>query len=88
MSGSRFLMWLGAMLLAVLSGIQVSRSAHDARALHAQFEAAQKAQDGALAVQSRLLVERAALAAYQNIESTAEQQLGMEFPKTVQRVSQ
>ena len=87
MSGLRFLLWLAALVVAVLSGIQVSISAHEARRLHGEFEAAQKAQDNALAVQSRLLVERSALAAYQNVESTAQQQLGMEFPKTVKRVS-
>lgn len=87
MSGLRFLLWLAALVVAVLSGIQVSISAHETRRLHGEFEAAQKAQDNALAVQSRLLVERSALAAYQNVESTAQQQLGMEFPKTVKRVS-
>ncbi len=88
MSGLRFLLWLVALLLVVLSGIQVSVSAHEARRLHGEFESAQKAQDNAVAAQSRLLVERSALAAYQNVESTAQQQLGMEFPKTVKQVSQ
>jgi cell division protein FtsL len=88
LSGLRFLFWLAALLLAVLSGIQVASSAHEARKLHGEFEVAQKAQDNALAVQSRLLIERSALAAYQNVESTAQQQLGMEFPKAVKQVSQ
>jgi cell division protein FtsL len=88
LSSVRFLVWLAALLAAVLSGIQVSNSAHEARSLHGELEAAQKAQDNALAAQSRLLLERSALAAYQNVESIAQQQLGMEFPKTVKRVTQ
>ena len=32
--------------------------------------------------------ERAALAAYQNVERAAQAELGMEFPKSVQRVKQ
>lgn len=88
MSGSHFLVWLAMLLLVVVSGVQVAVSAHQTRTLHAQLESAQKAQDDALAVQSRLLIERAALAAYQNVERTAQTELGMDFPKTVQRVEQ
>jgi cell division protein FtsL len=52
------------------------------------LEAAQRSQDEALAVQSRLLIERSALAAYQNVERTAQVKLDMQFPTTVERVSQ
>lgn len=88
MSGSNFLIWLTMLLIVVGSGIQVAVSAQQTRILHAQLEAAQKGQDDALAVQSRLLIERAALAAYQNVERAAQAELGMEFPKSVQRVKQ
>ena len=87
MSGGRFLVWLLTLLLAVASGIQVALSAHDARRLHAALEAAQQSQDEALAMQSRLLIERAALAAYQNVEQTAQGTLKMRFPQAVTRVT-
>jgi len=85
-SGTRFLLWLVVLVAAVASGIQVALSAHQARSLHTQLEAAQKSQDDALAVQSRLLVERSALAAYQNVERTAQNELKMQFPRRVKRV--
>jgi cell division protein FtsL len=84
MSGGRFLVWLLTLLLAVASGIQVALSA---RRLHAALEAAQQSQDEALAMQSRLLIERAALAAYQNVEQTAQGTLKMQFPQAVTRVT-
>lgn len=88
MSGSNFLIWLAVLIFAVGSGVQVALSAHQTRTLHAQLEVAQKAQDDALAVQSRLLIERAALAAYQNVERTAQAELEMEFPQRAKQVAQ
>ena len=88
MSGSNFLIWLAVLVFAVGSGVQVALSAHQTRTLHAQLEVAQKAQDDALAVQSRLLIERATLSAYQNVERAAQTELKMQFPKSTKRVAQ
>lgn len=87
MSAGRFLLWLLALLLVVVSGLQVAYSAKENRDQHMALEAAQRSQDEALAVQSRLLLERSALAAYQNVERTAQVKLDMQFPATVERVS-
>lgn len=87
MSAGRFLLWLLALLLVVVSGLQVAYSAKENRDLHMSLEAAQRSQDEALAVQSRLLLERSALAAYQNVERTAQVKLDMQFPATVERVA-
>ncbi len=75
------------LLLAVVgSGIQVALVSHRVRLLHGDLEAAQKAQDAHLAEYSRLLLERSALAAYQNVERLAEQELAMRFPDQVERI--
>ena len=87
MSGSKFLIWLVMLVVAVGSGVQVALSAHQTRTLHAELEAAQKAQDDALAVQSRLLIERATLAAYQNVERAAQTELKMQFPTIAKQVA-
>ena len=42
--------------------------------------------DNAAEEYSRLQIELAAVAAYQNVERTAEDKLGMSFPEEVQRV--
>lgn len=70
----------------VASGIQVALVSHEVRQLHGELEAAQKAQDEHLAEYSRLLLERSALSAYQNVEHLAETELGMQFPDTVERL--
>lgn len=82
----------GALILVALfgavvaSGIQVALVSHEVRLLHGELEAAQKAQDEHLAEFSRLLLERSALSAYQNVEHLAETQLDMQFPDTVERL--
>jgi len=83
-----FLQWLFALLALVASGIQVAHSTHEVRRLHAALQDAQRIQDEGLAEHSRLLLERAALAAYQNVERLAESQLSMQFPHKVERVEQ
>ena len=83
-----FLQWLLALVLLVGSGIQVTRSTHEVRRLHAALQDAQRIQDEGLAEHSRLLLERAALAAYQNVEWLAESRLQMQFPHRVERVEQ
>ena len=77
----------GVLLVAIVaSGIQVALVSHEVRRLHGELEAAQRAQDEHLAEYSRLLLERSALSAYQNVERLAEEKLAMEFPRTVERI--
>lgn len=78
--------WLVALLAVVGSGIQVVQQTHDVRRLHGQLQDAQRMQDAELAKHSRLLIERAALAAYQNVERTAQSELAMQFPRAVERI--
>ena len=70
----------------VATGIQVALVSHAVRELHGELEAAQAAQDEHLAEYSRLLLERSALSAYQNVERLAEEELAMQFPETVERI--
>ena len=78
--------WLAALVAVVGSGVQVVQQSHEVRRLHGQLQDAQRTQDAELAKHSRLLLERAALAAYQNVERTAQSELQMQFPLTVERV--
>ena len=87
MMPSGFLYWLLALLVLVGSGIQVVFSTHKARQLHIALQIAQADQDGQLANHSRLLLERSALAAFQNVERLAEDELGMRFPMEVERIN-
>lgn len=84
MSGRRYLIVGALVVAAVASGIQVALVSHEVRRLHGELEAAQKAQDEHLAEYSRLLLERSALSAYQNVERLAERELAMQFPDTVE----
>ena len=75
------------LLAVVASGIQVALISHDVRLLHGDLEAAQRAQDEHLAEHSRLLLERSALSAYQNVERVAETELDMRFPDKVEHLA-
>ena len=88
MSPVQMLLWLLTLLAAVASGVQVSYATHTIRRLNVTLEEALRAQDEALARNSRLLLERSALAAYQNVEHTAQTELQMRFPVAVERVAQ
>jgi cell division protein FtsL len=75
------------LLAAVVgSGIQVAWVSHEVRSLHGDLEAAQRDQDEHLSEYSRLLLERSALSAYQNVERLAEGELAMQFPDKVERL--
>lgn len=75
------------LLIALVgSGIQVALVSHEVRRLHGALEAAQNDQDEHLAEYSRLLLERSALSAYQNVERLAEEKLAMQFPDQVERI--
>jgi len=82
----RFATWLLLLVLVVASGLQVARTSQEVRSLHVLREQAQREQDEHLAEYSRLLIERAALAAYQSVERTARDELGMSFPEDVERI--
>ena len=81
-----FVYWLTGLLVLVLSGIQVAFSTHQVRGLHMDLQSLQGRLDDAVEEYSRLQIELAAVAAYQNVERTAEVELEMTFPDKVQRV--
>lgn len=87
MTGRSFLAFLLALLFVVLSGIQVSVATQDVRERHRHLQALQAELDRAAEEYSRLQIELAAVAAYQNVERTAEDALQMSFPADVERVS-
>lgn len=74
--------WLALALFAgaVASGIQVVLQAHEVRQIHRALEETRHQQDRLLAEHSRLLLERGALASYQNVQRVAEAELNMRFP--------
>ncbi|MDP6376787.1 MAG: cell division protein FtsL [Pseudomonadales bacterium] len=73
---------------AVFTGVEVALTVHEVRALHAELEQTRRAQNQLMAEHSRLLLERSALAAYQNVEQLAETELAMQFPDHVELLSQ
>ena len=86
MRGAQTWLLLVALVAAVASGIQVAEQSHEVRRLHGEVQAMHRAQDELLSEYSRLLLERSTLAAYQNIEHIAQDQLSMQFPETVERL--
>jgi len=87
MSGKRFALFSLALTFVVISGIQVSIATQDVRERHRSLQALQLDLDRAAEDYSRLQIELAAVAAYQNVERTAEESLGMSFPADVERVA-
>lgn len=89
MSSDWRLMALGALALAVCvaQGMQIAYQSQQVRALHAELQQNQLAQDALLAEHSRLLLERAAIASYHNVDRIAESELHMRFPETVTRIA-
>ena len=86
MSGRLLVGWLAALAFLVCSGVQVAFSTETVRGQHRTLQALQGQLDAAVAVYSRLQLELAAVAAYQQVEQTAEEELGMTFPEDVTRV--
>jgi cell division protein FtsL len=82
-----FFVFLLALAFLVLSGIQVSFATQGVRERHRELQALQSELDRAAEDYSRLQIELAAVAAYQNVERTAEENLGMFFPSAVERVA-
>lgn len=87
MSGKRFALFALALAFVVISGIQVSVATQAVREQHRSLQALQLELDRAAEDYSRLQIELAAVAAYQNVERTAEESLGMSFPSAVERIS-
>ncbi|MGD8832699.1 MAG: cell division protein FtsL [Pseudomonadales bacterium] len=86
MSSRAFLAWLLALLFLVLSGVQVAFSTDAVRERHMALQSLQSRLDAAAEEYSRLQIELAAVAAYQNVERAAADKLGMSFPEDVERV--
>ena len=87
MSAKQFALFAVALGFVVISGIQVAIATQDVRERHRALQALQLELDRAADEYSRLQIELAAIAAYQNVERTAEESLGMSFPAEVERVS-
>ena len=87
MSGKRFALFVLALVFVVMSGIQVSIATQEVRERHRALQGLQLELDRAAEEYSRLQIELAAVAAYQNVERTAEESLGMSFPSDVERIS-
>lgn len=81
-----FLLGVGLLLATVATAVQVTLQAEAARDMARALDAAQKQKEHLLAERSRLLLERGALAAYQNVDRVAESELGMRFPQRPRRV--
>ena len=80
---------LGLVLLLLtigVSGLGLADAAHDMRGLYREMGEVQREQDAALAVHSRLLLERSALSSLNNIERIASDELDMEFPRVIGEV--
>ncbi|MCZ6656276.1 MAG: cell division protein FtsL [Gammaproteobacteria bacterium] len=82
----RLLIAFGLWLAVIGSGAQVAFVTHEVRETHVELQALLRDQDRLLAEHSRLLLERGALAAYQNVERVAEAELSMHFPTDVERI--
>ena len=83
--------WLaaaGAIFVGIaITGIWIASMASDVRGRFVALEQNQRAQDALLAQYSRLLIERATLASYRNVDEVAARQLAMRFPELVERVA-
>ena len=79
--------FLLALTFLVLSGLQGAFVTQGVRERHRELQALQSELDRAAEDYSRLQIELAAVAAYQNVERTAEETLGMFFPSAVERVA-
>ena len=70
-----------------ITGIWIASMASDVRGRFVALEQNQRAQDALLAQYSRLLIERATLSSYRNVDEVAARQLAMRFPELVERVA-
>jgi len=77
------LAWIGV----AVAGVQSARQSSEMRALFQRLSGNQTVQDRLLAEYRLLLLERATIAGYQNVERIAVEELDMRFPEDVRRVS-
>lgn len=80
------LLGLAAYATATITGVQTARQSAEMRELFQRLTASQQIEDGLLREYRMLLLERATLAGYHNIERIAADELGMRFPDTVVKV--
>ena len=73
-------------LAATVSGVQVALKTHETRLSFARLSDTQARHDALLEEYSRLLLERATLSSYQNVDQLSEDALSMHFPEEVARV--
>ena len=87
MKRSPVLFWLlvaiAAYAAATVTGLQTARQAAELRGLHRQLADSQRVEDGQLREYRLLLLERATLAGYQNVEPIARDELNMRFPDDI-----
>lgn len=87
---SRVTFWLvlglAAYAAATITGVQTARQSSEVRELFQRLTASQQTEDGHLREYRLLLLERATLAGYHNVERIAADELGMRFPDTVVKV--
>lgn len=74
--------WVGI----AVTGVQTARQSGEMRDLFQRWSTNQEMQDRLLAEYRLLLLERATLGSYLNIESIATDELAMRFPEQVRRV--
>ena len=80
-----FLFLLG---LNVASALASVFSTHEMRQIHQSLDLAQRDETVEMARHSRLLLEKSTLAGLNEVESIALSELGMEFPKNLEKASQ
>ena len=71
---------LAAYAAATVAGLQTAQQSAERRELFQRLSASQDAEDQHLREYRLLLLERATLAGYQNVEVVAKDQLDMRFP--------
>lgn len=77
---------LAAYVGVVVAGVQTARQSAERRAMFQQLTASQDVEDANLREYRMLLLERATVAGYQNVEPIARDALGMRFPEDIVRV--
>ena len=77
---------VAAYVAAAVTGLQTARQAAELRDMYRQLSEGQQIEDRHLREYRLLLLERATLAGYQNVEPIARDELNMRFPADVVRV--
>ena len=85
-SGFWMLLGIATWVGIAVTGIQTARQSGEMRELFQRLSTNQKIQDRLLAESRLLLLEKATLASYLNVESVATEELAMGFPEQVLRV--